>query len=272
MCPISAGSSAISTLNEGPLHAALKDWYVRPGDETEVLVGGYLVDIVRDGLLIEIQTRSFSRLKRKLAKLVENHRVRLVYPIAREKWIVRRAKRGKKALSRRRSPKRGAVEDVFAELVAFPHLLAHRNFALEVLMIREEEIRRHDPRRAWRRRGWVTCERRLLDVGDRRLFEGPAAFAAFLPEALDEPFDTAELASAIGRARRRGLGDASASPECPRWLAQKIAYCLRVMGAIEIVGKRGNAVLYARATLPTARPRSKRRSRRVGTPPTPAES
>jgi hypothetical protein len=232
------GSHAISTLNEGPLHAALKDWYTRPGDQTEVLVDGYLVDIVRDGLLIEIQTRGFSPLKRKLAKLVEGHHVRLVYPIAREKWIVRRAKRGKKTLGRRKSPKRGAVEDIFDELVALPHLLAHRNFALELLLIQEEEIRRHDARRAWRRRGWVTCERRLLDVLDRRLFEGPAAFAAFVPEALDEPFDTAELAAAMAR---------------PRRLAQKAAYCLRGMGVIEAVGKRGNAVLYARAAAPTAR-------------------
>jgi hypothetical protein len=231
------GSHAISTLNEGPLHAALKDWYVQPGDETEVLVDGYLVDIVRDGLLIEIQTRGFSPLKRKLAKLVEAHRVRLVYPIALEKWIVRRAKRGRKTLGRRKSPKRGAAEDVFAELVAFPHLLAHRNFTLEVLLIWEEEIRRHDPgrarRRAWRRKGWVTCERRLLDVVDRRLFDGPEAFAALVPEALDEPFDTAELAHQLQR---------------PRWLAQKVAYCLRAMGVLEPVGKRGNAVLYARAT------------------------
>ena len=231
-------SHAISTLNEGPLHAALKDWYAESGDETEVLVDGFLVDIVRDGLLIEIQTRGFSPLKHKLARLVEGHGVRLVYPIASEKWIVRRAKRGKKPLGRRKSPKRGAVEDVFAELVAFPHLLAHRNFTLEVLLIREEEIRRHDARRAWRRRGWVTCERRLLDVVDARLFEGPDSFAALVPDELHEPFDTAQLAAAVGR---------------PRRLAQQAAYCLRAMGVLEPVGKRGNAVLYARSALPAAR-------------------
>ncbi|MBN1916775.1 MAG: hypothetical protein JW889_02605 [Verrucomicrobia bacterium] len=253
------GSHAISTLNEGPLHAALKDWYARPGDETEVLVDGFLVDIVRDGLLIEVQTRGFSPLKRKLAKLVASHRVRLVYPIACEKWIVRTGTHPTKASgrsagnglrdapasrSRRKSPKRGAVEDLFAELVAFPHLAAHRNFTLEVLLIREEEIRRHDASRAWRRRGWVTCERRLLDVVETRLFKGPAAFAALVSNELDEPFDTAQLAAALGR---------------PRRLAQQAAYCLRGMGVIEPVGKRGNAVLYVRAA-------PRRRVRSAGTP------
>lgn len=226
------GSHAISTLNEGPLHAALKAWYARPSDETEVLVDGFLIDIVRDGLLIEIQTRGFSPLKRKLGRLVEGHRIRLVYPIAREKRIVRmKGRRSQKTLGKRKSPKRGAVEDVFAELVAFPALCAHPGFSVEVLLTREEEVRRQYADRAWRRRGWVTEERRLLDVVESRVFETPADFAALLPDALDEPFDTGELARAIGR---------------PRWLAQKMAYCLREMGVIEPVGKRGNAVLYAR--------------------------
>jgi len=29
-----------------------------------------------------------------------------------------------------------------------------------------------------------------------------------------------------------------------RWIAQRIAYCLRKMGAVEQVGKQGNALLY----------------------------
>ena len=224
-------SHAISTLNEGPLHAALKAWYARPDDALEVLVDGYLVDIVRDGTLIEIQTSGFSPLKRKLAKLVEGYSVRLVYPIAREKWIVRMKGRGKKVLGRRRSPKHGGVENLFEELVALAALCAHPNLSVEVLLTQEEEIRRQYPDRAWRRRGWVTEERRLLDVVESRVFETPADFAALLPDELDEPFDTAGLACAIGR---------------PRRLAQKMAYCLREMGVLEPVGKRGNAVLHAR--------------------------
>ncbi len=249
----------ISTLNEKPLHAALKEWYARPGDRFEVPVDGYLVDIVRDGLLIEIQTRGFSPLKRKLGKLAETHPVRLVYPIARDKWIVRRAKRGKKVLGRssrnglgdataspgrRKSPKHGAVEDLFEELVSIPKLLTNPNFALDVLLIHEEEVRRHDAARAWRRKGWVTHERRLLDVVDRRLFETPADLAALVPDGLAEPFTTADLADAIAR---------------PRWLAQKMAYCLRQMGAIHPVGKRGRTILYARRHAP--RPRTPRRTR-----------
>ena len=224
-------SHNISTVNEKPLHAALKKWYAEAGDRFEVLVDGFLVDIVRGDLLVEIQTRGFASIRRKLTQLATEHRVRLVYPIAHEKWIVRLNPSGKGQLSRRKSPKRGAVEDVFDELVSFPRLLANANLSLEVLLIQEDEVRRHDPKRVWRRKGWVTHERRLLEVMDRRLFKTVADVGRLIPPDLAEPFSTADLAEAIGK---------------PRRLAQRMAYCLRKMGVIKAVGKERNAILYSR--------------------------
>ena len=81
--------SQIGTLNEKPLHAALKTWCARPGDRFEETVDGFVVDILRGELLIEIQTKNFAAMKRKLYQLVPHHPVRLVYPIARERWIVK---------------------------------------------------------------------------------------------------------------------------------------------------------------------------------------
>jgi hypothetical protein len=221
----------ISTLNEKPLHAALKSWYEEPGDEFEVWLDGYLIDIVRGDLLIEIQTRNFSSLKRKLAKLTVDHLVRLVFPIAQEKYIVRMGEDGATPIGRRKSPKRGIQEHVFQEMVALPHLMKNERFSLEILLIGEEEVRVFDEKRAWRRKGWVTQERRLLDVRERRLFESPADVASLLPDSLKSPFTTAELAEETG---------------LPRWLAQKMAYCLRGMDVLERVGKRGNAILHTR--------------------------
>src|SRR5215207_8099873 len=99
--------SGIGLLNEKPLHASLKQWYARPGDRIEVLVDGFVIDIVRDDLLIEIQTRNFASIKSKLTNLVRFHQVRLVYPIIQEKWIVRSATRNGKGPIRRKSPKKG---------------------------------------------------------------------------------------------------------------------------------------------------------------------
>jgi hypothetical protein len=229
-------SNEIGLLNEKPLHAVLKDWYAQPGDRLETAVDGYVVDIVRgegDGdLLIEIQTRNFSAIRGKLAELAARHRLRLVYPVAAEKWIVSLPKDAQTPLRRRRSPKRGTPAQIFAELRSIPELIASPNFELELLLIQEEEVRFYDGKRGWRRRGWVVQERRLLDVLERRLFTTPADLCALLPDTLDDGFDTADLAEHL-RIRRR--------------LAQQMAYCLRKCGSIEMVGKHGNAILYARA-------------------------
>ena len=224
-------TKGVGLLNEKPLHAALKAWYAQPDDRFEVDVDGSVIDILRGELLVEIQTRSFSALKRKLEKLVVNHAVRLVYPIAAEKWIVRLSDDGTVSGGRRKSPKHGAMSGLFRELVSFPHLISHHNFALEVLLIQEEEVRQQGLARNWRRRGWGTVERRLVQVVDRRLFAAPADLAALIPASLEEPFTSAGLADAMNQ---------------PRWLAQKMVYCLRGMGAIAEAGKQGKASRYVR--------------------------
>jgi hypothetical protein len=44
-----------------------------------------VIDIVRDDLLIEIQTRNFAAINAKLRKLTRSYEVRLVYPVVQEK-------------------------------------------------------------------------------------------------------------------------------------------------------------------------------------------
>lgn len=220
--------SRIGLLNEKPLHASLKQWYARPGDRFEVPVDRFVIDIVRDDLLIEIQTRNFASINSKLSALTRSYEVRLVYPIVQEKWIVRSGTHGSTTV-RRKSPKRGQWEDLFWELVSIPQLLSNPNFSLEVLMIQAEEVRRYDARRKrWRRKGWVIERRHLLDVLDRRLFGKSADWLTFVPNEL-QSFTTKDLAT-VADTRRE--------------LAQKMAYCLRHAKMIELIGKQGRANLY----------------------------
>jgi len=220
--------SGIGVLNEKPLHASLKQWYALPGDRFEVPVGGFVIDIVRDDLLIEIQTRSFASIKAKLTNLLQSHRVRLIYPIVQERRIVRPATVPTSRVIRRKSPLKGRWEDLFREMVSIPQLMANPNFSLEALLIREEEQRRYGGRRRWRRRGWVVEERRLLEVLDRRLFQRSADWLGWLPAGL-ESFTAKDLAAAM---------------QTHSELAQKVAYCLRKGNVIELAGRRGRAYLY----------------------------
>ena len=222
-------SPHVGTLRERPLHAALKAWYAGEGDGIEVPVDGFVIDIVRSDLLIEIQTRSFSSIKRKLTTLLESHKVRLVHPIAVEKWIVKPATETS-AATRRKSPRRGSPHDLFAELVSFPHLVAHPNLSIDVVLIRAEEEWRHDGTHGWRRKGWVVEERRLLEVIEVTSIDSPNDLVDLLPGDLSQEFTTADLAAAMRSTRR---------------LAQQTAYCLRHAGVIDTADKRGNALVYS---------------------------
>lgn len=225
-------SPHIGVLREQHLHAALKQWYRRDGDLLEAGVDGFVIDLVRDELLIEIQTRGFSGMRKKLDSLLDRHPIRLVHPIAAEKWI-RRIDEDGVEVSRRRSPKQGQIVDVCAELVSFPSLLDHPNFTLEVLLVQEEEVRRPD-QSSWRRKGWAIVERRLLGITERAEFSTPPDLLSLLPAGLPDPFTTADLAISLGRTRHQ---------------AQEVTYCLREAGVLEATGRTRQGIVYA---LPTS--------------------
>ena len=215
-------------MTESSLHFAIKEWYTVPGDKLEAKVDEFLIDILRGKLLIEIQTKNFSAMKKKLSKLLLSNQVRLVYPIAKLKWIVHLSRSGK-VTRRRKSPKKGKLIDLFYELVHTPKLVNDKNFSLEVLLIEEEEIRCNDGKGSWRRRGVSIRDRKLLDVFDRIVFQESRDFLRFLPKDMDGYFTNKVLAQKLGVSVR---------------LAQKITYCLNKMGAISIAGKQRNELQF----------------------------
>ncbi len=215
-------------MNEYSLHSAIKNWYSLPGDRFEVRVDEFIVDIVRDRLLIEIQTRNFSAIKKKLTKLLENHEVRLVYPIPQQKWIVHVTESGE-IVRRRKSPKRSRLVDLFYELVRTPDLIKEENFSLEVLMIEEEEVRCDDGKGSWRRRGVSIKDRRLMNVDGKTLFKNERDLLRFLSTDPIKPFTNRKLAKLTGVSIN---------------LARKITYCLRKMGTITTVGRKGKELIF----------------------------
>jgi hypothetical protein len=222
--------SGIGVLREGPLHAAVKALLAEPGDRLEVPVGRFVIDLVRaDGELVEVQTGGFGALGKKLDALLDEHRVRVVHPVAAERRIVRVDKHGQ-VLAARRSPKRETAAAVFDKLVAFPSLLTHPNLTIEVLLLREDHIRRPQ-RTSTRGRTRDPGERRLVEVLERVALRTPQDILEALPALPQEPFSTRELAALLG---------------CSTPLAQRTLYCLRIIGIVDPAGKRGRAPLYAR--------------------------
>jgi hypothetical protein len=220
---------AIGVMREGPLHAAVKALLAEPGDRLEVPLGRYVIDLVRaDGELVEVQTGGFGALGSKLDALLDEHRVRIVHPIAAERRIVRVDEHGE-VLATRRSPKRAGAIEVFDKLVAFPALLTHPHLTIEALLLREDHIRRSQPV-VRRGRTRDPGERRLVEVLDRIVLHSREDVVAALPELPGAPFSTRELAACLG---------------CGTVLAQRTLYCLRAIGLVEPAGKRGRAPLHA---------------------------
>lgn len=215
-------------MTEQSLHEQLKEVYAKETGEIESTLGDYRVDVIRGDLLIEIQTKSFSSIKDKLRDLSKGKRVRLVHPIAYQKWIIRLDKNGER-VKRRKSPKRGRVEDIFYELVYMPRLLMNHNFELEVAMVDMEEYWIDDGNGSWRRKYWSIHDKKLLKLNEQHLFMNPMDFKTLIPESLPTQFTSTMLADESGLRKK---------------LAQKMLYCLRKMNVVRRTGKRGRAYLY----------------------------
>lgn len=216
---------------ETSLHRQLKARYADDPAQCEVRLGRYRIDAVVDDELIEIQHGSLAAIRDKVRHLLNDHKVRIVKPIIQSKRIIRFDKKDGKVVSRRRSPKRGSVLDIFSDLVYCTRLFPHRRLTIEVALVDVEELRYpgHGRRRRWRKNDFQIEDQQLVDVHETVTLRSHADLRKLLGAKIPQPFDTAQLAQSVG---------------IDRWDAQRIAYCLREMGTTKVVDKRGNALVY----------------------------
>jgi hypothetical protein len=219
----------IGTLKESSLHASLKQVYQEPGDIVEKSVGKYVIDIVRDNLLIEIQTKNFAAIRKKLENLLQSYRVLLIYPIIKDTWITNYEATSNNMLRRRLSPRHYSFISVFRELIYISDLIPNPNLILEVILIQAEEIRVDDGLGSWRRKGWSIHDRKLLKILDQRIYSNPKQFLAFFPESMITPFTNQKLAREL---------------EISINIARMMTYSFRKMNLLKVVKKVRNEYLF----------------------------
>jgi hypothetical protein len=216
---------------ETSLHHALKERYAAGHDHRrEVVVEGFRVDAVDGaGRLVEIQSGPLGPLRLKLLRLLPERRLRIVKPVVLRRRLVRRLKHDGPVVSIRYSPKQGALCDVFDDLIGVVRVFPHTNLEIEVLGVTIDEVR--VPRRRWP--FFKVIDRCLGEIQGSTTLKRAGDLWALLPGSCggNEPFTTFELAQRLDR---------------PLWLAQRIAYCLRLTGAAQVVGKTGNRLIYRR--------------------------
>jgi hypothetical protein len=154
-----------------------------------------------------------------------------VKPIVARKLLVYRRRKGGRVARRRLSPKRGRLLDLFDELIHFTRVFPHPRLTLDVALVEIEEWRYPGHgRRRWRRPGDFQVEdQKLIRIDSQHRLQTIADLTALVACPLPDPFHTGHLATGLG---------------IPRPSAQRIAYCLRQMGAVRAVGKQRNTWLY----------------------------
>ena len=229
---------------ETSLHQQLKDLYSTPSSVQEDWVGDYRIDVRRGRRMIEIQTSSLGAIRDKIRVLLERHPVTVVKPIIARKMLLVKDRSLGPVRTRRWSPKRCGWIDLFEALTHFTTVFPHPNLTLDVPLIEIEETRFPRKTRRFWHRAYRIEDQRLLQVVDRRTVRTADDLLRLLDVTLPESFDTKDLAEALSTRR---------------WMAQKVAYCLRQTGGIAIEGKRGKAILYRVAGSKPVRKRSSRK-------------
>ena len=223
--------NGIGTMGEKSIHAVLKQYFAADPDTHEQAVGAGVADIVGENGVIEIQTKAFYRLNNKLNTLLPECPVTVVYPVIRRKrihWV---------------SPENGELlrsgtwrafqkdESVFAELYQIRAHISHPHFQLCVVALEAEDYRLANGFGNEKRRRATKMDRIPTQLIELRMFEGPAAYASFVPATLPEIFTSAQYAKI---------------QHVPKALAQHVLRVLCILEVIRICGKDGRQNLYER--------------------------
>ena len=232
----------INTYNETELHKTLKEMYAKKySGKTEVQENDVICDILCDdpeSTVIEIQTKGLYKLMPKLLKLKDNHTVRVVHPLVTEFRIELYDEDGK-LISRRRSPKRLSMLDIYEELMGIYPLLNEPWFTLEVVPVccTERRIRTKEPVQLANKsrrfkKNWYKSGRKLDSMKESVVLHGLASYIDILPEKVQElrngtPFCAKDLADA-------GCGKHN----------YRILWVLKKTDAVEFALKKGRTSYY----------------------------
>ncbi|MCI8332254.1 MAG: hypothetical protein HFE78_05465 [Clostridiales bacterium] len=220
----------MGTYQEKTLHSVLKYYYEPEIDYHEVKLGRYIADIMKNHEIIEVQTGSFTPLKRKLSFFLPDYPVTIVYPIAHIKWILWVDPVTGEVTKKRKSPKEGSPYSLFMELCRIKDVILHEHLHIKIAMLDMEEYRYLDGWSTDRKKGSHRCDRIPVAFDSEIVFHAPEDYLFFVPEELYQVEFTVSEFGKCCHIRPR--------------LASTTVRMLRYMGLIDFVGKRGKAYVY----------------------------
>ena len=228
------GSNGIGTYGEKTVHSVLKN-YLEPNNANhEVKVGSFIADICNEEGIIEIQTRHFDKLRKKLASFLPYSSVTIVYPIPKTKWIRWINPQSGEISPQRKSPKTGKPYNIFPELYKIKNYLTDHNLHIHIILMNMEEYRLLDGWSTDKKKGSTKCDRIPTELIEEISIDTLADYQCLIPSTLEEPFTSTDYKKAAG---------------IPISHAQIGLNILNHLGVVNRIGKKGNAYLYSRADL-----------------------
>ena len=224
----------IGVLSEKTLHSVIKR-FIEPNEALqEVKVGNHYADIKNDDGIFEVQTRSFNKLRAKLASYLETETVTIVYPIPAVKRLIWIDALTGELTTPRKSPKRGSYFDAFPELYKLDMFIANESLRVLLLLVDMDEYRYLNGWSADGKKGSTRHERYPIALADSMLLATKENYEGLLPSDLCSPFTSKELATAA-KIRLR--------------LSQTVLTVLLKRGAVQCVGKSGRLNLYMKDSM-----------------------
>ncbi len=221
--------NGIGTLGEKTLHAVLKSYFEPHEENQEITLGGYIADIAGENGVIEIQTRNFNALRKKLELFLEFCDVTVVYPIPQKKYLSWMDMNTGEVCKKRKSPKKGSIYDAIPELYKIKYTLDNPKMHLCFIMLELEEIRYLNGWSENKKRGSTRCDRIPINLLDEMYLNNIYDYKIFLPDNLPDKFTSFDFAESA-RIRRN--------------IAQITLNILTYLGLVEKIGKSGRNNLY----------------------------
>lgn len=219
----------IGTLSEKTVHAVLKNYYAPDTDMHEIPIADFVADIYTGSEIVEIQTRSFHNMRRKLTAFLPEYPVTIVYPIPHVKWLSWIDEETGETSPKRKSPKKGNPYQAFIELYKIRPFLKDANLRFRFDLIDMEEYRLLNGWSRDKKKGSERYDRIPTEFVQEVCVDCREDYMQFIPYDIPETFTTKDF---------------SRCAKIPVRLAQTVLLILTDLGIVERVGKDGRSYLY----------------------------
>ena len=219
----------IGTLSEKTVHAVVKNYYEPDEDKQEIPIEGLYADIFTGSEIIEIQTRSFDQVRKKLDRFLTYYPVTVVLPMPAVKWLIWIDEETGELTDKRKSPKKGNAYQAFKELYRIKQYLKKDGLTIKLLFLDMEEYRLLNGWSRDKKKGSCRYDRIPVSLVDEITLSCPQDYMQLLPDDLPDTFTCAEFSKLV---------------KIPSKQANLVLNILFYLEVVERIGKKGNSYIY----------------------------